>query len=171
MVERALSRLVPSFPRNKLFEDVLLKVVVINDLYRTGILATYKVAGHIAQLDIDPILEQGSPEAVDLVARVQIGDKTRNNYSFATKFCAWHNPEAYPIYDSFVDQVLWGYRAQDHFATFQRQDLRQYARFREVITVFREHYGLSGFSLKDIDKFLWLAGKQFYPATWDKASK
>src|SRR5206468_1151652 len=111
---------------NTSLEDILLKVVALNDLYRTGILATYRVAEHIFQLNIDPLLEAGQSEAVARIARVQLGTVARNNYSFATKYCAWHNPDAYPIYDSYVDNLLWGYKKQDQFDTFQRQALRQY---------------------------------------------
>ena len=38
-------------------------------------------------------LATGSPEIVDKIARVtlSINGKVRNNYSFATKYCSWHN--------------------------------------------------------------------------------
>ena len=44
IVERALEKLFRLFPHNVTPEDVLLKVVSLNDLYRTGILATGRVA-------------------------------------------------------------------------------------------------------------------------------
>lgn len=168
IVEHALSKLFHLFPENTALEDVLLKVVALNDLYRTGILATSKVAEHILQLNIDPLLKAGASEAVDRIARIQLGNKARNNYSFATKYCAWHNPKDYPIYDSFVEQMLWGYRKRDQFSPFQRQALWKYQEFKRVITRFREHYHLSAFALKDIDKFLWLAGKKYYPPAWER---
>ena len=169
-VDHALAKLFGLFPENTRIEDVLLKVVALNDLYRTGILATYQVAEHILQLDIDPLLLAGAREAVDRIAHVRLGRKVRNNYSFATKYCAWHNPVAYPIYDSFVDQMLWGYHKQDTFAAFQRQALWDYREFKRVLARFREYYGLSAFSPRDIDKFLWLAGKEFYPPAWSQAA-
>ena len=170
VVERALSKLFGLFPENTASEDVLLKVVALNDLYRTGILATYKVAEHIVGLNIDPLLKARQPDVVDLIAHVRLGSKIRNNYSFATKYCAWHNSTEYPIFDSFVGQMLWSYRKQDKFSSFRRQDLWKYSQFKQVMADFREHYGLSTFDLKDIDKFLWLAGKAYYPASWQQAS-
>ena len=167
-VERALSKLFTLFPNNDNPEDVLLKVVALNDLYRTGILATSQVANHIFRLNIDGEIRAGRPEAVQMIARVQLGKSTRNNYSFATKYCAWHNPASYPIYDSFVDQMLWGYKKQDRFDNFHRQDLCQYDRFTKVMLHFRDYYNLTSFSIKDIDKFLWLAGNDYYPASWKK---
>jgi hypothetical protein len=162
VVACALSKLFRLFPENAALEDVLLKVVTLNDLYRTGIFATYQVAEHILQLKIDPLLQAGQSDAIDLIAYVQFGNKTRNNYSFATKYCAWHNQDAFPIYDSFVEEMLWGYRKQDHFATFQRQELWVYHKFKHIIMTFCEFYNLSAFDFKDIDKFLWLAGKEYY---------
>jgi hypothetical protein len=170
VVERTLSQLFQQFPENKRLEDVLLKVVVLNDLYRTGILATYKVAEHIFDRNIDERIRQGEVEAIELIARVSLGNGVRNNYSFATKYCAWHNSSAFPIYDSFVDKMLWGYQKQDRFDVFHRQDLWKYERFKATITHFRNHYALLSFELRDIDKFLWLAGQKYYPASWAQSS-
>jgi heme oxygenase len=74
------------------------------------------------------------------------------------------------MYDSFVDQMLGGYKQQDSFAKFHRKDLLVYDRFKEIAKRFREHYNLSAFTIKDIDKFLWLAGKKYYPASWEAQS-
>ncbi len=166
VVERALTNLFQLFPKNTALEDVLLKVVVLNDLYRTTIFATSQVAEHIVSLNVDTLLGEGQSEAVDMISRVRLGNKIRNNYSFATKYCAWHNPSAYPIYDGFVDQMLWAYRKQDKFDTFLRQDLWKYDRFRQIISNFRTYYHLTAYDLKGIDKFLWLAGKAHFPAPW-----
>jgi len=111
VVERALTKLFTLFPENIQLEHVLIKVVALNDLYRTGILATFQVAEHVFRLNIDQIIKEGKSEAVELIGHVHLGKGTRKNYSFATKYCAWHNPEVYPMYDSFVDQMLWGVQA------------------------------------------------------------
>ncbi|MCL4834549.1 MAG: hypothetical protein KJZ86_19065 [Caldilineaceae bacterium] len=164
-VDRALGKLFRLFPTNTSLEDVLLKVVTLNSLYATGILATYRVAEHIQQLQIDPLLQSGDPQAVAQIAQVRIGNKIRNNYSFASKYCAWHNPRAYPIFDGFVEQMLWNYQRQDSFCQFRRQDLREYKKFRQAIDEFCHYYHLTKFGYKEIDKFLWLAGKEYFPTS------
>ncbi|HLY28770.1 MAG TPA: hypothetical protein VKQ72_20665 [Aggregatilineales bacterium] len=166
VVEQALSKLFGLFRTNTVHDEVLLKVVALNALYGTGILATRKVAEHIVSLKIDPGLGAGQTEVVHRIARIEIAGKNRNNYSFATKYCSWHNPIHYPIFDSFVEEMLWGYRKRDGFSSFQRQDLWQYSQLKQAIEDFRTHYGLSMFDLKDIDKFLWLAGKAIFPREW-----
>ena len=170
VVEKTLSKLFGLFPENTAPEDVLLKVVVLNDLYRTGILATYKVAQHILALNVDPLLKAREADVIELIANVRLGSKIRNNYSFATKYCSWHHPVDYPIYDSFVEQMLWSYRKQDNFSSFRRQDLYNYGHFKQAMADFREHYGLSMFTLKDIDKFFWMAGQKYFPAPWQQGS-
>ena len=121
---------------------MLLKVVTLNHLYGTGILATSKVAEHIYHLNIDSKIHNGQPEAVHLIAKVQLGKQIRNNYSFATKYCAWHNPNGFPIYDNYVDQMLWGYAKQDHFEPFKRLDLWNYGSFQKIILRFLDYYNL-----------------------------
>lgn len=131
-------------------------------LYETQILAVDTVARHITSLvNIDSCLAAGSPEAVDLIAKVRLGDKVRNNFSFATKYCSWHNPTAYPIYDSNVDACLWCYMKQDRFTTFAHQDLyRSYPDFLPIVTAFRDFYGLNSFNFKQLDKFLYERGPE-----------
>lgn len=161
IVEQALKDLFNQYPGNHCHPHVLLKVVAVNHLYATRILAVHDVASHIHQQaqDVDSALANGSPEIVDKIARVTLGinGKERNNYSFATKYCSWHNVASYPIWDSRVDKYLWSLQKQDRFATiFKRNaDLWEYPKFCEVMTAFRDRYGLGSFTFKEIDKFLW----------------
>jgi hypothetical protein len=53
---------------------------------------------------VDSALAAGSPEIFDKIARVTIRGKEHNFFSFATKYCSWHYPEVYPIWDSRVDK-------------------------------------------------------------------
>lgn len=163
VVEQALTKLFTYLPENTQVEDVLLKVVALNDLYRTGILATYKVAEHIVKQGIDSALRAGDPAVIDRIARVQLGERHRTNYSFATKYAAWHYPNNFSIYDSFTDQLLWKYQKQEQFSVFRHNDLWHYAQYMTVIRHFQQYYQLTQFSLKDIDKFLWGAGKHYFP--------
>ncbi|HJX84273.1 MAG TPA: hypothetical protein VJ723_08020 [Candidatus Angelobacter sp.] len=140
--ECALAQLLQEFPHNIEISHVLLKVVVLNRLYNTQIYAVETVARHIAGLPIDPLLKAGSPEAFDLIAKVRIGDRPFNFFSFASKYCSWHNPTSYAIYDQRADDCLWAYKKQDRFTNFKRKDLDSYEKFLAVVTAFRDFYGL-----------------------------
>ena len=96
------------------------------------------------------------------VAVVRLGARRRRNYSFATKYCSWHAPRHYPIYDSLVERMLWTYKQSTGFQDFARQDLQRYPTFREVIDAFRTHFGLLEFSYKELDKFLWKHAREVF---------
>jgi hypothetical protein len=159
--DQAVSKAFQVFPRNERLEEVLLKVSVLNSLYSTNIFALYKVAAHIQGLQIDSKLAQQSLSVVEEIAQVDINGKARRNYSFASKYCSWHRPDFYPIYDSYVERLLWAYQKQDHFATFRLEELKNYVQYKAVHDQFRQHYSLMEFTAKQVDKFLWLYGKEW----------
>lgn len=177
LAEDALRQLWERFPRNTETSHVLLKVLALNKLYSTRVrdIDVETLARHIAGLDIDPLLAKGSPCTV---ARITQCNNLRNYYSFATKYCSWHNPDAYPIYDTRVDECLWFYKKQDGhqkgYPKFHRQDLFDYPKLREVVTEFCHFYKLGlvdpldawsiggSFNFRAIDKFLWLQAESLF---------
>lgn len=165
--ERALNRLFFDLaPSNKDLADILLKVTTLNQFYSTNIFSIYPVAKHIQSLQIDDRLMAGDCTLVDDIQIVHLKDKTKHFYSFASKYCSHHNPDAFPIYDSYVDEVLRYFRDVDGFATFRTPELKSYVRFKEILLDFRSFYGLEQFSLKEIDKYLWQFGKKYFPKTY-----
>lgn len=155
-------------PENKTIEDILLKAATLNDFYSTNIYSIFPVAKHILELDIDSCLAEGRVELVDEIQAVVIGGKEHHFYSFASKYCNHHNEKDFPIYDSFVDEVLCYFRARDGFARFRNEELKVYSRFKELLIAFRAFYKLEQFSLKEIDKFIWQLGKEYFPKSYGK---
>ena len=163
--EEAIHALLKLFPDNKDYKGVLLKCIVINSLYYTQIRAITNAAKHIVDLNIDAGLEQGDTQLVDQIARLTIKtkggeEKIRINYSFATKYCSFHQPSFYPIYDSIVDKVLKAYQKRDKFSSQQLTALRDYRRFKEVLEEFVNYYGLGGLGFRELDYFLHDYGKE-----------
>ncbi len=156
--DQAITKLFDLLPNNKRLEDVLLKLSVINGLYSTNIYAAFKMAKHIQGLDIDGELAIHSTDLVNQIA--EIPGVNRRFFSFATKYCSWHDQDHYPISDSFVEKLILEYQSQHHFAEFVKADLRDYPRFKEVIEKFRGHFGLTDFRRRELDKLLWLYGKE-----------
>jgi hypothetical protein len=156
--EEALRQLREQFPLNADPSRVLLKILVLNKLYNARVddVDVFLFARHIAGLDVDSFLNRGSLDVVRLIWDCpSLGKKY---YSFATKFCSWHNPTAYPIYDGNVDVCLWSYKKQYQFATFHRQDLGYYEKLVGIVDEFRHRFDLNGFTYREIDKFLWRSG-------------
>ena len=162
--ERSLKLLFDSFcPLNSEVEHVLLKVSALNDFYSTNILNKYAVAKHITGLNVDSRLRRADLALVNEIALVPIGQKVKNFYSFASKYCSHHNSIAYPIYDQYVEKMLLHFSKRHQFVSVKKAELRSYAKFLDVILAFRKHYGLDAFSLRQIDVYLWLGGKQAFP--------
>lgn len=106
------------------------------------------MAKHILSLDVDERLRGGDPNLVNEIARVKISEKSKNFYSFATKYCSHHRPNDYPIYDYYVERVLVRFKKNDNFYQFTNVDLRDYVKFKEIILVFQKFYNLQRFNLK-----------------------
>lgn len=170
--ERALKQLIDKFPNHESLEIVYLKVTAINSLYSTNIYDTYKIAYHIFEniKDIETLLKTGSPE---LVGKIAMGHgikgtngKEKNFYSFATKYCSFHNPKEYAIYDTLIQDLLIKFLGKNaKFSKLKERmidyySLRDYSFFMQVINMFKNEYGLEEFSLKEIDMYLWLLGKE-----------
>ena len=124
-------------------------------------------------------------ECLDIVNTIaNVDDKKhghRNICSLSTKYCSFHNPDVYPIYDKRVGQMLLAFNEeQGHecfydsckscglttkalaYDTASKRVVENYKEYCKLIEKFRECYELDKeeFSLKDIDRYLWLAGKR-----------
>ena len=167
ITDNTIRKLIDRFPTNKDIEDILLKVTVINRLYNTGFYDVYKMARHIRSLNIDARLTSGDLSLVNAIAsgHLIIPKKAHTEiycYSFATKYCNWHNHSAFPIFDSHVGKILFEYQRRDGFAKFKKKDLWDYTRFKDIIGDFLRYYSLSGYDLKQLDKFLWKYAQEVY---------
>ena len=162
--EKALNKLFFNLcPYNTDINDILLKVSTLNDFYSTNIYSIYPVAKRILSLNIDKRLESEDVTLVEEIKRVTIKEKEHIFYSFASKYCSHHKPQAYPIYDRYVDAVLRHYREQDGFSIFNNADLKDYVRFKSILIDFQKYYRLEAYDLKQIDKYLWQLGKKYFP--------
>lgn len=158
-----------TYPLNENIDDVLIKVCSLNDFYSTNIYSPFSVAKHIVSLNIDEKLNANDLKIVNKIAEVQMpGDKKRNFYSFASKYCSHHKPSIYPIYDSFAEKMLCYFKEKDKFHKFSKIDLKDYETYKSIIQKFSEYYGLNNYDLKQIDKYLWIKGKENFPKDYNK---
>ena len=160
---KALAKLFSAYPKNTCSWQVLLKVTALNALYKTRIMNVYPVVETILGVGrkLDSLLARGDPAAVDLMKMVKFEkrDKTINFFSFASKYCHFHRPDRYPIYDQYVDAALRKLR-RDKKLSFESDALNResYAPFKSVIDAFIGMYA-TGCSYDAVDKFLWRKGK------------
>lgn len=150
-------------PYNTSIDSIILKIAALNTVYNTYIYSVYPVAQNILSLDIDQRLCMGDETLVNEVMRVRYGaEKKTDHYSFATKYCSFHNPDAYPIYDSYVGKILQYYRDTEGFCSFRNIDLKDYPTFKRIIAEFRRYFRLEKYTTKELDQYLWQFGKDYF---------
>ena len=164
LAESSLQRLFTDLcPKNDNINDIFIKCVALNSLYSTQIFSIENVAKHYITIDIDSKLQKGDLSLVADLTPVKIGTKVRNLYSFASKYCSFHNPDKYPLYDRYVHLTLKYFSEhKEHFSKFSDNDLRDYPKFVKIIEQFQAKYHLEEFSAKQMDIYLWQIGKEAF---------
>lgn len=147
---------------NQSIENILIKCSALNDFYSTNIFKIHNVAQHYLLQNIDKKLKTGDLSLVGDLAKIKINGKRFCFYSFASKYCSHHRPDVYPIYDSYVNKLLKYFRNRDKFCEFNEKNLKEYEEYTKIIHNFRTYYGLESFTIKEIDKYLWLLGKEAF---------
>ena len=151
-------------PENKNIQDILIKCSALNGLASTNIFEVQYVAEHILALNIDERLDQGDFSLVDDIGKkIDVGgNRQRSHYSFASKYCSYHSPDVYSIYDRYVALVLTELQKRDNYSNFKRMEaLKNYETYMMALDDFRKHYHLN-YTKKDLDKYLWLLGKKYF---------
>lgn len=161
--EKSLDKLfLITYPNNMDISDILIKASSLNDFYSTNIFSIVTMGKHIYNLNIDRRLKKSDETLVNDIANVIIKGKRKNFYSFATKYCSHHFPKDFPIYDSYVEKVLMYFKKSDNFFNFKREDLKNYSKFKNILIQFKRFYNIDEYNFKDIDKYLWLLGKEYF---------
>ena len=69
---------------------------------------------------------------------------------------------------SYVEKVLCYFRNRDGFASFKTSELKDYEKFKGILIEFRSFYGLDQYNLKEIDKYMWQLGREYFPKNYRK---
>ncbi len=160
------------YPNNTDLNEILSKVSILNDFYSTMIFSPYSIAKHIVENipNFDKRLNSGDENLVNDLSKVKISGSEKNFFSFATKYCSHHKPKDYPIYDRYVLAVLEYFQKKDNYYKLEevkykelkQNKLKDYPRYKEMIIAFQKYYKLEEYCFKDIDRYLWLLGKEHF---------
>ena len=151
----AMFKICQQYPNNNNLEKVLIKCAVIDKFSSTNVFDLYKMADHIVRKHIDEKLKIEDYSLVDDIAKVEISGKNRNFYSFASKYCHYHNPKKFAIYDSYVAKVLCV------FLDKKQNELRDYNTFIKALNDFSKCYNFENYGYDDLDKYLWCLGRWY----------
>ena len=137
------------------------RVHLLNASYHTRVPVDDMVEGILGIRSLPKLIECGKEKAVVEISQCA---SNKNYFSFATKYCCFGNPDKYPIFDSLSIKTLQWFNRRDCFydEEFDFEKLRKkrdYDNYRSIVRVFREEYELANYNFKEIDKFLWLVGK------------
>lgn len=176
--EDLLKELLKCYPDHKNKFAVETKVKLLNLFYSTGIQATNVMAQNILSIkDIDERLADKDLSLVGEIAKLTFSNNnTRNNYSFATKYCAYHQPKLFPIYDSIVAKTFvslfekgllpkytYSRKSNQDTNTFSKVDfsdrLKDYKFYVDIYDYFMDLYDLKTFTYREIDSYIWGAFK------------
>ena len=171
------------FSSTPLTDDVLSsRVTTLNTYYHTRLYSgtTDAIIDYLKQhgTEIEQKLRDATHPDYSIAGAIA-SCESHNNFSFATKYCSFVNPDVYPIFDNQVCRVLNYYQKRDRFygdradrpgrsdkpdrtgRWLRLEAARQecdYQRFVNIIDAYRDHYGLGSCTYREIDKFLWLVG-------------
>lgn len=172
----AIINLFNLYPKNTDMDVVLVKIATLDKFYSTNIRKPYKLAKHIISIkDMDNKLEKNDLSLVDDVANAKYYDKVL--YSFASKYCSFHKPTVYPIYDSNARVALqYFYRSirdengnsvlpAEIFENIAlgKNNNHNYLNYVNAIKVFIDTFDLKvngEYDYKMIDAYLWKIGKE-----------
>lgn len=175
--EDLLQSLMKDYPDHSNKNAVEVKVKLLNLFYSTGIQATNAMTENILSInDIDKRLAKGDISLIEEIATLKFKKSTRYNYSFATKYCAYHQPELYPIYDSIVADTLTSFfekgllskyklvnSKSDDPNSFTKGEfalrLKKYQFFTKLYRYFMEEFDLLDFTYRQVDWYIWGAFK------------
>ena len=161
--DRCLNKLfLETYPNNTKIEEIIIKANTLNDFYSINNYYIIPTSKHILSLNIDERLKNGDTSLVADIADLTTDDKKIFLYSFAAKYCSFHNPNDFPLYDSMVEKALTYFQEIDRFCKSNEFNLKNYPLFKNILLEFAESYNINSYSLKQIDMYLWQVGKEYF---------
>lgn len=166
--QKSLNNLFKTFPLNNNLDEILVKVCTLDVIFSAGVNKWFfdiskNILGYNLNYNLDKKFKNNTLDVNHFVEKIKIkrkDGKERKPYSFVSKYCNHHNPNEYPIYDSYVDEVLWFFMKEELYR--KRINLKNYNIFKETLIKFRSKYKLEKYSLKEIDQYIWLLGKEYF---------
>lgn len=168
--EATLNKLITAYPNHRNFDEVLVKCMCINTAYSTMLNKNdlVEIADGIAKsIAFSTYISTHPVNAVNFIASIG----THRHYSFATKYCALHFPNLYPIFDKFAFEALRYYNDPKNGYTpfwgkrITRAACHNYQTYIDIYNAFINAYGLHTFSYREIDKYLWHFAKSNFNPT------
>ena len=164
---RLIEDVLKKYPNNKTIEDVACKIAVIDFTNSTNLrqnkINLYTLAKIITNIDFDAKVAKGDVSLVsDIISKCPV-----KLYSFASKYCCYHNTflynrDDYSIYDSVVKNHLPEYATEKLPASKWRKNFN-YETFNQYIGDLLDEYGITAATEPQrrrlFDHYVWYKNK------------
>lgn len=164
---RLIEDVLKKYPNNKTIEDVACKIAVIDFTNSTNLrqnkINLYTLAKIITNIDFDARVAKGDVSLVsDIIKECHV-----KLYSFASKYCCYHNTflynrDDYSIYDSVVKKHLPEYATEKLPASKWRKNFN-YETFNQYIGDLLDEYGITAATEPQrrrlFDHYVWYKNK------------
>ena len=164
---RLIEDVLKKYPNNKTIEDVACKIAVIDFTNSTNLrqnkINLYTLAKIITNIDFDARVAGGDVSLVsDIISKCPV-----KLYSFASKYCCYHNTflynrDDYSIYDSVVKKHLPEYATEKLPASKWRKNFN-YETFNQYIGDLLDEYGITAATEPQrrrlFDHYVWYKNK------------
>lgn len=164
---RLIEDVLKKYPNNKTIEDVACKIAVIDFTNSTNLrqnkINLYTLAKIITNIDFDAKVARGDASLVsDIISKCPV-----KLYSFASKYCCYHNTflynrDDYSIYDSVVEKHLPEYATEKLPASKWRKNFN-YETFNQYIGDLLDEYGITAATEPQrrrlFDHYVWYKNK------------
>lgn len=162
-------------PTNKDYYTVVNKIILIDYTNSTQLqqhkkdFTIFSLAEKIMSIPcLDERISKGDPTVVDQIATI---NQKVNLFSFASKFCFYHNKQMYSIYDGVVTETIPQYLdvTQQYIKECRnnkkdKAKRKTYKDFLDIIDKLIKAYQLESVPdiRKKLDHFLWFSNKENY---------
>jgi len=167
-IDSLLEMLFKVYRYNTNYSEVLAKVLAINTFYNTRVAGKEiaKLTSHIISIDnLDEMLNKGELAAYQKVSETP--EDIKNAFVFASKYCHFHNPKMYPIFDSKSRMTIYYINKETSFIeAFNQNALLEYSFYKdcldnlietceEDLRMYYDKESGRDYRYKKIDEFLW----------------
>ncbi len=167
--EKIIHDVLNSFPENDDINVIAMKIAVIDVTNSTQLsryknkISLYELANIILNIDnFDERVKNGDPELVNIISK---SNGKINLFSFASKYCTYHNNEIYEkddysIFDSVVRRMLPKYSNISFSQIEKWRKIHDYKSFNDSITKLLDDNNIHiKFRKRKFDHFLWFPNK------------
>ncbi len=139
-------------------QDVLLKVGSIKDSDFSESQAKEPMATHIISLSIDERLKSADPQLIHDVSKLAIKEEDREFIGFASKFCNYHRPDSYPIFNLTLTKII-SLNDKSDINSDTGKYSNDYQLFKESVVKFMVDNELEILNYWELNKFAFVYGE------------